>query len=246
MDKIRPLDLLAFSGHEIISKTIKVAEFLSSGDGHFSHVGLAVTTDILPPGTMVGDKELNLIAGQIYVFESGFSDTVVDVVSNKRAIGVQLRNLSEIMEKSSTTVAHCPLIDNPWNQLEDETLDELLARRNEIKDKFIKIFNDYQGRFYEMSVITMTATIIPFLRPVRDLKDYLYAGLMKLLHRFGIANEIRGPAEWQFCSELVTRVYQEYQIISIDIDPSNVVPTDFFGKDNDGIPNIVLEICYLT
>jgi hypothetical protein len=56
----------------------------------------------------------------------------------------------------------------------------------------------------------------------------------------------RGPPGWQFCSELITRVYQSYDIIPQKFNPEDVVPMDFFGFDKDGIPKICFDPIYIN
>lgn len=51
--------------------------------------------------------------------------------------------------------------------------------------------------------------------------------------------------DFVFCSEFVAIVYQALGIIGPEFKPHDVVPTDFFGADIDGIPKIVNDPVYL-
>ena len=237
--KILPFDLIAFRGGDIISGIIAKLENNQVGMDAFSHVGIAVTSDILP--------KMNLISGRIYIFEStlsynipGETDGVPDVITGSGELGVQLRDLEEIIPRYITDekchVAWCKLINNPYERKERESDEDLKFRRINISKKFSKIFKRYHGRMYEMDLISLFGSIFPRVRKLRTAQD----DICNLIKKFWGSNDPdSGPVGWQFCSELVANIYQAFGLISKDFDTKDVIPIDFFGCDEDGLPILV-------
>ena len=93
---------------------------------------------------------------------------------------------------------------------------------------------------YEMDFISLFAAMFPSLRSLRDFRDNIFTKLYSTLHNYKIINNNSlSPADWQFCSELVATIYKEFDIIPNTVNPKDVVPIDFFGCDEDGLPLIV-------
>lgn len=248
-DKIKSFDLLAFRGDDFISNTIANLELEEIGSGEFSHVGMAVRSDILP-FCIINGKQFNLEPDHVYILESTFiynipgeTHNIPDVIANHCKIGVQLRNFEEIIPiyitDKITKIAWCKLINNPLNRLSTDTDDKFINRQLAVKERFKQLFMEYYGRLYEMSFINLLSSIFPSLRPLRYLHDEIYISLYKALHLCGIAKNDSGPAGWQFCSELIANIYQSYNIISAAIDTKNIVPVDFFGYDKNEFPAVV-------
>ena len=242
-DKIRPFDLIAFRGEGIISDTISSAQSHIVGVGSFSHVGMVVTSDILPYFNVNGEK-IYLDPGKIYIFESTTAynlngDIVPDITTGLKAIGVQIRDLKEVIPRYITSdscrVAWCKLLKNPLDQIGNE------STSNTISERFQECFLKYQGRMYELSLIGLLSSGVPSFRKLRTLRENIYNKMYSILRYFGLVrpNNV-GPSGWQFCSELVANIYKEFGIIPETIDPKNVMPIDFFGCDEDGLP-IVIE-----
>lgn len=256
-DKVQPFDLIAFRGGEVVSDIISLLEKNELGVGDFTHVGMVVTSDILTH--YYKDKKIELTAdevaddddgvdnvtsittrrklrvkeGEIYVFESTMSHGIIgliqevpDVTTGKGCFGVQLRNLKKVIPayitSQKTKVAWCPLLNNPYNVVNNR---KLLAKT------FTEFFNSYEGRSYELDPIALLSSMYPVLRPLRYCRDMICKKIIKTMRKFGIEVLSEGPAGWQFCSELVANVYKEIGILPPDIDPSNVIPVDFFSAD---------------
>jgi hypothetical protein len=79
------------------------------------------------------------------------------------------------------------------------------------------LYIQYNNRPYEFSAIKLLASLFPFFRPLRNL----------------IPNN-----KWMFCSELCFTIYQKLGLYDSKFNPEDVVPVDFLGHDEDGIPNI--------
>lgn len=232
--QIRPFDLIAFRGGDVISDLIEAMQKYELGTGTFSHVGMAVTSELLP-SCLVDGKLFVLVPGKVYIMEStftynvpGFTESAPDVTTGKGFFGVQLRDLEQVIPiyitNEKTKVAWCSLIDNPWDSQSKE----------ELSEKFQKVFDEFNHRFYEMDFLSLLAAMFPSLRLIRNMKDKLTRKLFKLLGKYHLSD-----SGWQFCSELVATIYQTFGILPENFDPKDVLPIDFFGYDNDGIPALV-------
>lgn len=238
--KVKPFDLIGFCASDFVSNTISSVQKYYLGTDQFSHVSMIVTADILPYFFLEGEK-IYLDPNVIYILESTIPysltnfDVVPDIFSGKSQMGVQLHNLKDVissyLKDHGSSVCWCKLSDNPFDQIDN---------RPEISRKFIKIFGEYYGRMYDADLISLTGSVFPFLRGIRDIKDYFYTKLYSLLGWVGLTKKNnRGPAEWQFCSELVANIYIYFDIIPKTFNPKDVVPADFFGFDKDGLPLLV-------
>lgn len=229
-DMIKPFDLIAFRGGDFISDLISFVQEKYIGVGNFTHVGMAVTRDILP----------SLPDDDIYVFESTCSyeyitDGVPDIKSKKGVLGVQLRNLKDVISNyikdEKTKIAWCKLINNPYDNENN---------RESLKNIFIEQYEKYNSKFYEVSAISLLSAVFPELRELREIKDDFFDSIFGFISWFKDEPKIKtSPSGWQFCSELVANIYKKIRIISENFDSKNVIPVDFFGHDLDGIPAIV-------
>lgn len=243
---IKPLDLIAFRGGDVISDLITVLEKFEVGVSDFSHVGLVVTSDILEYYEHE-DKTFTLEKDKIYVLESTFSYDIgdivegggFDVIKQKGYFGVQLRDLEEVVQKyissNKTKIAWCQLTDNPFDEVDARPL---------VRKMFTKLFKKYYEVKYDLDVIDLTASIFPCLRDLREVKDVVEKKLCKLFNHFHEFDTKQCPSGWQFCSELVANIYQGLGIIDKKIDTRNVLPVDYFGSDQDGVPKLVDEPIY--
>lgn len=253
--QLKPFDLIAFRGGDLISNMISTLEKYKVGVGIFSHVGIVVTSDILPK-YISNDKVYHLDPNRRYILEStfsynvkGFTDGPPDIIKGTGKFGVQLRDLEYVIPtyitSKKTKIAWCPLINNPFNPLKDEPVDELSKRRNDLMETFTNFFNSYHDRFYEADIKSLLAAMFPSLRTVRNVHDKVYSKLFNILHEYNISENSCGPAGWQFCSELIANLYQTIGVLPLSFDPRDVLPVDFFGYDLDGIPPLVSNPIYI-
>lgn len=254
-DKMRPFDLIAFRGGDVISDLISAMEYHQVGVGAFSHVGMIVTSDILPE-CHSDKKTFKLQPGRLYLFEStftynigGIGDGVPDVVTGKGKFGVQLRDLEEVIPRyiidERTKVAWCHLRDNPFDEIPGEPAENIRLRRSILKKEFTEFFQQYEGRLYQLDIESLLAAMFPSLRFIRNIRDKVFSALYEVLHECRLAKKNIGPAGWQFCSELIANVYQTIGIISPTFNPEDVVPIDFFGCDKDSLPAVVEPPIYI-
>ena len=225
---IKPFDLLAFCGSGLVSQVITLAEKITVGAGDFTHVGMAVTEEILPG--------CGLEKGKVYILESKSKtgpDRPMDVINGKDIMGVSLRDLEEVLQVSSSRVSWCPLVDNPWDCPE---------KREDLIRDFGDFFKHYHGMSYEMDAVSMTAAVFAVARPLREAKDAVLGGIARLGGKEDARGTFKGdPSDWQFCSELVARAWQAVGILPQEVNPKNVLPIDFFGNDADGMERLVAE-----
>jgi hypothetical protein len=224
-------------GGDLISDLISFLEKHQLTHGEFTHVGMAVTSDILPSynGYILEQNE-------IYLMESTFSyfpditHAVPDITTGQGKFGVQIKKLKDVIKNyiynDKTKVAWCALINNPFDDVEQRPI---------LQQQFVTFFNDYHERLYDMDPIDLLGSMFPSLRQVRDGIDYIINKLWLKCHQL----PHHSPALWQFCSELVANVYQTIGIIPKEIDCKDVLPMDFFGYDEDGLISLVKKPVYI-
>lgn len=254
---IKPFDLMAFRGGDLASRLINVLEKYEVGHGEFTHVGMVVTSDILPRCTVnVGEtiKEIKLIPGKLYLYQSTFtynvpyiSDGMTDITTGKGFFGVQLCDLEEVIPvyiiNKTAKVAYCKLSLNPWELKTDESIESLTLRRLQLQKDFTLFFENHQGRFYEMDPLSLLGAMFPPLRCIRDAQDQIFTSLIKKLNKWGLtsisSDSNLTPSGWQFCSELVANVYKLIGVLPVTLNAENILPITFFGyrEFNDPIVN---------
>lgn len=242
-----PLDLIAFRGTDNISQIVRKLEKYICGNGEFSHVGVLVNRDLLP-----GVEEM--VEGEWYVWEStiSFSSDAKDIQGGHGRLGVQLRNLKDVVRSYTSngknSVAWCKLKNNPW---------EHEGMRDHLRDTVTNVFNEYQHDLYQVDALSMIASLFPQFRKMRDFGDHVVASVEraggKLLKRTDSKEFLykcrkltvddyhlmHGQSSWKFCSELVADVYQQIGLFPANKPTNDVVPVDFFGDHVDNIPALV-------
>lgn len=250
-NRFQPLDLIAFSGSDIVSEAIKIIQEFKLGNGTFSHVGIVVDSEILP------DIQ-ELIPGRLYVWEStmtyplpidGLDNVTPDVFGNPR-FGVQIRDLEEVVSTytsdGTSRVAVCPLIDNPWFKKESDIPLQYQLRRQKIINVVRVVCQRVIDKTYDFNCFSLLGAMFPFFRTYRKYIDIVSIAGRTILKFVGLVDdEYEGVEGWLFCSELVAEIYQEVGIIGKDKNPKDVVPIDFFGVDQDGIPHLVEKPIYI-
>ena len=90
----------------------------------------------------------------------------------------------------------------------------------------------YGNSSFNLSIINLAASIFPTLRPLRTLKK-------KISKVFKKKKKTYTPL---FCSEFIAIIYKSLEIIDSHVNPSNVVPVDFLGINENGIPKIIKKV----
>lgn len=231
LKKLKPLDLILFSGNSLVSKTIKFVEKEKIGLGTISHVGVVVTHEILPH-----IKELK--KDKFYIWEStskkqnAFHKNVKDIYGKNR-FGVQIRELESVVKNYldfQGRVFWGKINENPWK--DSEKINSIILEMKTIEDIYGK------SRF-NLNLIDLAASIFPAFRPIRKLKKKLKFLIFR--------NKKRKPhTPPLFCSEFVAIIYKSVQILDEKIHPSDVVPVDFLGVNEYGIPRLIKKIIEFT
>jgi hypothetical protein len=245
----QPLDLILFRGADFVSDTIRLFEDAVLKNGQFSHSGVLINSDILP-------NVPQLVPGRWYVWESTASATsgllekfttpVPNALTGKGKFGVQIRDfeavVSAYLQSSGAAVAWCPLQSNPWTRLPNETDATYVNRQKELIRDIRDIFDEYGTQTYDVNCLDLGASLFSCLRKPRDEFRTFLVGEEKIFSSVDLNID---PTGWVFCSELVALIYQEVGVISGSINSANVVPVDFVGAGNNGVPNLTQRIVYV-
>lgn len=223
--RVRPLDLVMFSGNNLFSKTIQMVEKKKYGIGNISHIGLIIHRDLFPDIKQMKEDKF-------YIWESTSSKcrvlktNKIKDIFNKSRFGVQIRDLESVIAcymQSGGRVFWGKIKNNPTKNADQEL--------EWIKDKMNDILKVYGKSSYNLSLIDLGASVYPWLRPLRKFKHFLDKKL----------NRTKNKPSPLFCSEFIAIIYLELGIIE-NIDPRNIVPVDFLGITEKGIPIILKKI----
>jgi hypothetical protein len=205
-NNIKPLDLIIFRGSDFVSDTISLVENLGLGNGNWTHVGLVVTTDIMPIKNGVKDK--------LYIWESTIGGNVLgiglnDIEINKTVFGVQIRDLEEVVDKydnnENTRIGWCKLLTNPI----DKDIEN-------VKNIITSLHENIGNATYDYNCCNLLSTICNTCSNER--------------------REIFGNPNMYFCSELVAKIYIELGIIPKYIDPEKIAPVALIGHTKYNFP----------
>lgn len=213
---IKPLDLIVFRGSEFVSDAISLFQKITLGEGKWTHVGLVVTTDIIPIK--------NGIPGKLYIWESTMSgkllgDGANNVETNAATFGVQIRDLEDVVDNydndADSKIGWCKLKNNPLDKKDGESELEYLLRKSKISTDLTALNKKIGNATYDYNCLNLLSTVCCTCTKLRR-------------NVFGSSNKY-------FCSELVAKIYQNIGIISNNIDSEKVAPEEFLGHTNDGI-----------
>jgi len=199
-DQIRPFDVIMYKGSSVFSGLISLVEKIFIGNGEWTHIGLVVTTELLPGMS-------NVHKGKLYVYESLLShDDNPDIESGNPNFGVQIRDLAKSVKLSNADpeqrVAWCKLLNNPLDKKDTETDDEYKDRINTMKTKLADFYNKNKSTSYDYNPLSLIKIVFPcFWNPVDQ--DTMY-----------------------FCSELVTEIYQLIGLVDKSLNPETLSPVE--------------------
>lgn len=221
LDKAQPLDVIFYHGTGIFSTTIRILETLVTDDSRFSHVGIVVTSELLP-------NVLQLEQGKKYIFESNLvipnvTDGTPDVRTGKVRFGVQIRSLEEVAKAFTTTekgnyIALSGLAGSPWS---DDKLKTVLT------DKVSKFVEEYGYKGYELNPFSLFSAIFPCCGRVNQVVEHKIVDGLKTIPFMNDTLDIDVTTvadSTVFCSELAVRLYQRLGIIPNTVDAQSVSP----------------------
>jgi len=213
--KAMPLDIIFFKGDDIISEIVEKSEKYETNNDFTSHVGIIVTSEILPKITTKDGKVIRLNPGLLYIFESTVAlNGPKDLETGKNIHGVQLRVLEDVIKNYITD----DKIKVSWGKLKNNPLDLEKVPLNrkpfdEITQTFQELFDKYEGTSYQFNPVDLLAAAFPDFRWLRNTKEYITKFFSK-------------SNDWLFCSELVVKIFQSLNIMDKNVDSGNILPVD--------------------
>ena len=224
---IKPLDCIFFLGNEFVSKLIIKVEKFMLGVGDWSHIGIVVNKEIMP--------SLNVPDNDLYLWESTMSSNkkwitknpVLDAESNSPVFGIQIRKLKDVLIndlKNNTKCGWGKLINNPIEKRTDETFVEHELRIKKIQDCLDKIHKENYHRSYTKNIFRLLSAGFSCCSTCRT-------------------NWCLGE-DWRFCSQFVSIVYQELNIIPKEFDNEVILPQDIATpeKSEEHLPKIIEDV----
>lgn len=230
-DKMLPLDLILFKGNDLISRIVEDIEYYNTGYSDVSHVGMVVTSEILPS---IPELEPN----KIYIWESTSSlvipetnsTFIPDVETKTTRFGVQIRELKLVVDAYNGDVYWAKLKNSPW--LNPNKRDKLLSDMKEIHQI-------YKQTHYESNPISLISSACRYFRPLRNLIDYtvivihMITNLLRITH--GTLTQLDVEELTVFCSEFVCIVF-----IILGIIPQTEIPYDITPINiSDTLPYLI-------
>jgi len=218
--EIQPLDVILFRGVDPVSHAICFLEAKVFGRGDFSHVGLAVTREVLdlpflePGKVYVWESTLSAPAG----FLAHFTDKVPDAETKGLRFGVQIRDLEMVVpgyESNGGKVAWCAYRG---------TRPPLDALRGHLQ----ALHAEYGHAPYAANVLEEFVVVFPALRGVRDrfdrAEDRLTHFVNVVLERAHKHQRLQDAAHHVFCSEWVGIVYERLGLTKPEFDHRLAAP----------------------
>ena len=141
---------------------------------------------------------------KLYAFEcTDPKEDSVRNVSGKKFSGVQLRDLDAVVENYD----RAPKAEMAWMRMRDEVRPDVDPQQLEA------IVNAYVDRRFQWNPLYLFGALYETIRPLRS--------------RF----RRRWMTDKLFCSQLTALVLRDFGLLADDVDPLNVIPTDFRSKD---------------
>jgi hypothetical protein len=233
IERMNPLDLILFSGTNLFSKTIKIVEKRKYGIGNISHIGMVINQKLIPDVKQMDPCKY-------YIWEStsskiNWSGTKkLQDIFGKNKFGVQIRDLKTVIQvylDAGGRVFWGKLINNPYKPYKDETASEYHLRFKALQVMMTHVYNTYGQASYNYNIIDLLSSVYSIFRPLRKLKKW-----------FTKKKNRKHPL---FCSEFIAIIYLAIGVIN-RVDPRNIVPVDFLGITEKGIPLILKKIVEIS
>lgn len=217
---IEPLDIVFFKGTDIVSDFIRLNEKIDVGNGDWSHIGIVVTTELMP----IKNGKKN----KLYIWESVLSgklhDGVYNVETGETFFGTQIRDLKKVISastKQGVKMAIGKLKNNPYLKQISETDDDYNNRKKELyltMKQLYKRYNHVRFQYNCFRLFTSMYTICDCLI-TKNNTDRL------------------------FCSQLVGVILNKLNVINID-DTSKLIPVDLISENSE-VGNIIKKLIIL-
>lgn len=208
-ETLQPFDLVFFRGADFVSKSIRNLQKLNHTTGEFSHVGMVISSDILP-------CIKNSRPGQWFIWESTMSgelnDGIPDAETGEGYFGTQFRSLDAVVaaysKNPATEVAFASLLNNPIHRKADESADVYSFRIQNLQKQLRDTYEQFNHRIYDANLVNLIATIVPFCRCLRNCRRN----------------------ESFFCSELVSIIYKKIGIFPWYLNEEDITPETLLSR----------------
>lgn len=197
-NQIKPFDVIVFKSNSVYSDLISIVEKLFIGDGNWTHLGVVLDSNIL--------KFKNSKPNTLYLLESTMSNNEYpEAESRLGEIGVQIRELKSVVSeylKDKSRIGWCKLLQNPVDRFDietDEIYNDRMAQLNKVVQNF---YDSKKNKMYDFNPLALFKSILSCI-PNPCSQNEMY-----------------------FCSELVTKLYQDCDILDDTIDPETITPIE--------------------
>lgn len=244
LNVICPLDIIFFKGTDIHSNIcMKNSENTPLHQCMWNHVGLVVNSEVLP-------DEHYIIPNKYYVWSTIMSNEVrcqddvlhSDIDSHNNVLGVQIRDLDEIIPSYSSLEK----AQIGWGKLRNNPL-----RTGRIRDKIDhssidiirQIFRDIhklygRRRRSQMDRILrrrnhdyITTTV--FTTNLSSTNSFICNGNRRQVRVLVSNNILTHDIQWLICSDLIMVILQKMNIIDKKCNPSSILPSDLLGNEEE-------------
>ena len=233
MEIAEPLDLIVFRGDWAVSEFIGASQVLGNGTGKWSHVGIVVTTDVVP--IINGTKGKKYIWESNTTYEGGDESNCPNTETGKGHNGVQFRDMEETIKTyihPNCIAGIIKLKYNPW--LESASNPEWRAKLVDVMGQLKDATKDLKFTEITLDVWTklvFSSTHTPPLDKRRDpmqVKEKIVLYKPQMVNMENIPNDV-------FCSAFACLVYQVAGVLPLDYDCMKVAPVELVGlASNDG------------
>lgn len=275
LDQLAPLDLISFQAGDLVSKLIALATIWDSGNSDFSHSGMVVDEELMPwlAPVLKGRKAI-WESTNSKTFGGIVDSGTKDLVTGKGKLGSQIRLLEDVVidylikddsdaellrqgktlerkqiKKNSSYICWSKLRQNPWRRLPTDTDASFQKRRGDITHQIALIYKKLGDSEYEINLAMLGSSVVPILKPAGELIHHLSGVLGNNDKRNDTVNESAGETgadlQFEFCSELVFRVWQLLDLAPPHISASKITPVEFYGSKSQKMDMLVESISYL-
>ena len=272
LSKLTPLDLISFQDGDIIAKAIGLATIFDSGNSDFSHSGIVVDETVMPwLAPILKGRKAIWESTNSKTFGGLVDAGPADMVTGGRKLGSQVRPLDEVIDyylfkskgsRSKLTrneqldpkeikqgcsyICWSELKNNPVRRTPQDTDQTYHDRLKGVQTKLEFVYGLLGMAGYEVNLAMLASTVVPAVRPAAELIHEICGDNKETLQ---LVNEMAGEEDadlkYQFCSELVFRVWQLMGLAPLHISASKITPVEFFGSKSQKLDTLVTTITYL-
>lgn len=170
-NNLQPFSIVLFRGNgfvsSIIEKVERIANKIKDDELVFTHVGVLVNSQVFPSIRQLVGTEWAVMEMTMSKMLSG--DPVPDLYSEGGYFGLQLRSLESLSDKYDGDVYVLPMVMNPMDRLEKESIEEWVDRMKKMRDRALEFFLKFRMKFYQFNIFQMFASAFPAMRWIRKI-----------------------------------------------------------------------------